>query len=631
MAVAPIPVDQRVIGIDSRRFASIEKALVELITNSDDSYSRQEKVGEPVSGRIDISYERHHAGAVLQVTDMAEGMSFERASRILAYGGAHSPLSRGEGTEGRGYFGRGLKQAVFGLGSGTLETIRDGRLTRIDLFRADNGGYLYEDGDGDRETAPADRERLGIAGNGTRVTLVVENPHVVISRFPTVVQAIADNVYLRDVLSRRTVEVVHIQRGHATERSGRVRFDEPPAAVLIGPEADASFSFEGIDHPFTITLKRAASAELTSSGDERTNGLLVASGSAVLDCQLFEYENQVGTEYLFGTVRCRGLLDQLAQGRPIISDERGGLNHRDPFVAAFSQAVSALLAGHVLDERQRLKHLERATTSPGTAHMIDGLLRHMSEAAVRDLGIGPSPAAPARPDAPPPPETPFALRFTTPFYYRTPGRPFRVALLVDSAQIPAGGPLRIEYTLPDSMRVDPASGEIPVDGAAGVQRLEWTVVGESPGDRGEIMVRAGVFWAWCEIVIAGDAAPGARRGPAPHHHPPRPPRDHGEDMFAGYELRYLDGERDRAVYSPGERMIIINTGDPTVQLYLDGRGRFKDSARLLLAELFLDVIAGVLARRSLERSGRHGDPDAYHAAKHDIIRRYGAEVHRSFT
>ncbi|MFP5451776.1 MAG: ATP-binding protein, partial [Thermoleophilia bacterium] len=74
-----------------------------------------------------------------------------------------------------------------------------------------------------------------------------------------------------------------------------------------------------------------------------------------------------------------------------------------------------------------------------------------------------------------------------------------------------------------------------------------------------------------------------------------------------------------------------NTGDPTVQLYLDGRGRFKDSARLLLAELFLDVIAGVLARRSLERSGRHGDPDAYHAAKHDIIRRHGAEVHRSFT
>ena len=45
MAIATLPVDQRVIDIDSRRFSSVEKALVELITNSDDSYVRLEKMG----------------------------------------------------------------------------------------------------------------------------------------------------------------------------------------------------------------------------------------------------------------------------------------------------------------------------------------------------------------------------------------------------------------------------------------------------------------------------------------------------------------------------------------------------------------------------------------------------------
>ena len=109
MTVAEIQVDQRVIGIDSRRFASVEKALVELITNSDDSYARLEKTGAPVTGSIRVGYERHHTGAVLMVTDQAEGMSFEEAARILTYGGAHSPLSRGEGN-GRGYFGRGLSR-----------------------------------------------------------------------------------------------------------------------------------------------------------------------------------------------------------------------------------------------------------------------------------------------------------------------------------------------------------------------------------------------------------------------------------------------------------------------------------------------------------------------------------------
>ncbi|MDP1771763.1 MAG: ATP-binding protein, partial [Methylobacter sp.] len=67
MAISPVPVDQRVIDIDSRRFASVEKALIELITNSDDSYARLEKTGTQVSGHIRIKYERHQAGALLVV------------------------------------------------------------------------------------------------------------------------------------------------------------------------------------------------------------------------------------------------------------------------------------------------------------------------------------------------------------------------------------------------------------------------------------------------------------------------------------------------------------------------------------------------------------------------------------
>jgi hypothetical protein len=43
MAIRSIAVDQRVSNIESRRFASVEKALVELITNSDESYTRMER------------------------------------------------------------------------------------------------------------------------------------------------------------------------------------------------------------------------------------------------------------------------------------------------------------------------------------------------------------------------------------------------------------------------------------------------------------------------------------------------------------------------------------------------------------------------------------------------------------
>lgn len=628
MAITAMPVDQRVIDIDSRRFASIEKALVELITNCDDSYARLEKTGAPVTGRIRIKYERHQAGALLVVADQAEGMSFRRVCSILAYGGAHSPLARGEG-DGRGYFGRGLKQAIFGLGHGWIETIHDGRFSRIELFRSENGGYLYEDEGGDRPAEAIDYSRLGITDSGTQVTIEVENSHVNISHYRSVVQAVANNIYLRDVLMRRSVELINVHRGREAERRGPVRYEEPPAILLLGPEQAGSFVYQQQEYPFSLTLKRAQDAELTLKGDERTNGLVILSGMAVLDCQLFEYENQVGTEYLFGAVRCAALTEKLGQGMAIISDEREGLNRKNAFVQAFSQAVSRMIAPYVLAEQAKLKNLDHATTSGRTGHMIEHLLQRMNRAAVQDLGLIPLPT----PDLPgggiDDPVLPAALRFTTPFYYRKINHLFHVALLIDLSQFSEDEVLTFDYELPDSMRIEPVPAAIPVSELNGMQRIEWTVVGETAGDRGEISARVGSYWAWCEIVVAEQAS-GRSRGCADHFVKRGPPRDHGADMFVGYEFRNLNDELERAVYSPEERKIIINTGAPTVQLYVDGRGHFRDAARLLLAELFMDVISDELARRSVEKSGHEGDVEAYRAAKHDIIRRYGSEIHLSF-
>lgn len=627
MAINAIIVDQRVIDIDSRRFASVEKALVELITNSDDSYARLKKTNTQVTGQVRIQYERHQRGALLVVADQAEGMSFEQACFILSYGAAHSPLARGEGG-GRGYFGRGLKQAIYGLGHGLIETIHAGRFSRIELFRSENGGYLYDDGDGDWLAKAEDYERLGIAECGTQVTIVIENMHVNISHYRSIVQAVANNIYLRDVLTRRNVELVNVQQGKEVEHSRQVHYEEPPAIVLLGPDQAGHSVYEQKAYPFTLTLKRALDVELTPRGDERTNGLVILSGMAVLDCQLFEYENQVGTEYLFGTVRCPALIEKLGQGVAIISDEREGLNRKDAFVTAFSQAVSKMIAPFVLAEQENLKHLEHATTSDRTSHMIEHLLQRMNQAAIQDLGIILPPyMETAAVDGT---EHPAALRFTTPFYYRKLNHPFHVTLLIDPGQFAGDEVLDFDYTLPDSMRIEPTPTAMPVRELNDRRRIEWTVVGDAAGDHGGIMVRAGAYWALCEIVVAEHASGHSSYG-APGHAVKRGlPRDHGMDMFVGYEFRNLNDVLDRAVYNPKERKIIINTGAPTVQLYVDGRGHFRDSARLLLAELFMEVISDELARCLIEKSGHKDNIEAYHVVKMDIIRRYGSDIHLSF-
>ncbi|MGV3740904.1 MAG: hypothetical protein ACO1NO_01180 [Burkholderiaceae bacterium] len=629
MTVNAIPVDQRVIDIDSRRFSSIEKALVELITNSDDSYARLETAGAQASGSILVQYERHRNAALLSVTDQAEGMPFDTACFILSYGGAHSPLAQGVGG-GRGYFGRGLKQAIFGLGYGWMESIHAGRLSRIELFRGESGEYLYEDGGQDRAATDADRERLGIPGNGTRVAIVIENSRVNISQFASLVQSLANNFYLRDVLARRHVEAVHLKKGREIERSGRVKFVEPPAVVLLGPDAKGQFQHGKETHAFTLTLKRALDAELVHRGDERTGGLTVVSGTAVLDCQLFDYENQVGTEYLFGTVCCPALLEKLGQGVAVISDERAGLNAKAPFVAAFYKAVSKMIAPFVMAEKEKLKHLERATTSGRTAHMIEHILQRMNHAAIHDFGIV-LPASGAAPWESGESEEPqsHALRFSTPFYYRKPNHPFHVHLLVDPERFDEDAVLKIDASMTEGLHIDALQKEIATRDLRGQPQLEWTVTGESPDDHGELVARVGNYLAWCEIVIADQAT-------VHRHHAKRRmkkrhlPRDEGEAVFTGYEFRYLGTEADRAVYSPEERTILVNTAAPTVQLYLDGRGNFRDSARLLLAELFMDVIANELARYRLVRSSRKDDVEAFQEIKREIVRRYGSDIHLSF-
>nr|WP_305907912.1 ATP-binding protein [Methylomarinum sp. Ch1-1]MDP4520706.1 ATP-binding protein [Methylomarinum sp. Ch1-1] len=451
---------------------------------------------------------------MLVVSDQAEGMSFKRICSILAYGGAHSPLARGEGG-GRGYFGRGLKQAIFGLGHGWIESIHNGRYSHIELFRSENGGYLYDDSGGDRSAEKEDYRRMGIVGSGTQVTIVIENSYVNISHYRTVVQTVANNIYLRDVLSRRNVELLNIQRGKETERRGPVRYREPAAITLLGPDQSGNFVYQRESYPFTLTLKRAQDEELILKGDERTNGLLVLSDSAVLDCQLFEYESQVGTEYLFGTVRCQALTDKLGQGMAIISDEREGLNTKNAFVRAFSEAVSRMIAPYVLAEQEKLKHLQRATTSGRTSHMIEHLLQRMSRAAIQDLGIVLPPMPEMETDAFEQTELPAALRFTTPFYYRKVNYLFHVALLVDHNQFPDNEFLSLDYHLSDSMRIEPAPTTVPIEKYSGLQRLEWSIVGDVVGDHGEISARIGNYSAWCEIVIAEEAS-GRRHGYSAH-------------------------------------------------------------------------------------------------------------------
>jgi len=133
-------------------------ALVELITNVDDSYGRLNKKDASLLIEID----RRHQGGKIIIRDRAEGMSLEEMRRKFRKAGAKTSY-----TGDRGFMARGVKDCRI-LGKLTFESIKDGYFHKCDLLSSFEGFVPYEPS---RKVTDSDRKRLSIPhGNGTMVT-----------------------------------------------------------------------------------------------------------------------------------------------------------------------------------------------------------------------------------------------------------------------------------------------------------------------------------------------------------------------------------------------------------------------------------------------------------------------------
>lgn len=288
--------------------------------------------------------------------------------------------------------------------------------------------------------------------------------------------------------------------------------------------------------------------------------------------------------------------------------------------------MSHRIADVVKREQIRLSHVDHATTSRRTQNLIEHLLQRVNQIASQELKIILPPGTGSGQYRSFETGQPAVLRFGTPFYYRQVGHPFHVVMRADRSRLMNQEILSFSYALPESVSIRPSMEALSMAELADDGHLEWTVTGSEIGASGKIQVSCGPYSAMCEVVIAENAAGKGYGNPSGK---PRKPwaMDNTTDLFRGYALKNLNNDVDRAVYSIEDRMILINTEAPTVRLYLNGQGHFKDGARLLLAELFLDVITEELARRYVDRTTHKGESEAYKQAKQDLVRRYGVEIH----
>jgi len=380
----PMPIAPRV-AKQFRTVRSIADAILELVTNSDDSYNRLHKLAE-LGGVIEVYVERLKGGKCkkLVVTDFAEGMDREQLQKAITFGEDSSRFSEA-GRSVRGLFGRGLKEAIIALGEGEITTIHNGMLDVAKIWRDPGSWARCSLITNPMSATQENRKEIAIEqGNGTRVAITVTNEEVNCPDYETLKQQLTNHYALRDINMSDQRKVIFTLQSETRKSSIPIHYISPEAKCLCEktvklPKFGDSFSIKVLE-----SAKELQSPRHNPFGKA---GLLIKTEGTILDNQLFRYENERAACYFYGEVFCRGIADRLRAGDfGLIDLNRLGLNWRhDPYCQTLQSKIEEVLAPYIERKKGELEKIPPTGLSPRTKRMLDDICHLLNTMAKKEL------------------------------------------------------------------------------------------------------------------------------------------------------------------------------------------------------------------------------------------------------
>ena len=352
------------------------KGLLELITNSDESYARLEAMALPADGRIEIEINRRPRKneTVVRVIDWAEGMNDHQLERCVGSYGEDT-----SGQVGRGIFGMGLKDTINAFGEGTIVAFKDGvkhtcKLTNVEDLEIKTA-----------RVSGSDRKEFRNSARGTVVDILVQNPKVRIPLVDSLRQQLQTHVCLRGILSdpSRKILLRDLRGGSAAELS----YKSPDGEILLDWLRLQLPSFP--DVVATLTVKRATGPEgLSHDSSYRTGGILIASKRTYHEATLFGYDDDPYAARFFGELRCDNIYDMQATGEPIVDKNRSGLKRDHPLTKELFDIARANIAKLVAAEKESEKQKQRSLEKAETLRRFREAVRNLNQIASEELQIG---------------------------------------------------------------------------------------------------------------------------------------------------------------------------------------------------------------------------------------------------
>jgi hypothetical protein len=605
----------------------VVRALVELITNTNDSYHRLEDGGQEHSGSIIVEIQRRHGNSVVTVRDSAEGMnSDEMDLKVGTYAEATSGFK--EGRSVRGLWGRGLKDSIYGLGQGSVDSISNGIFNRCSLFIKD-GIPMYE-----RESPilanDTIREQFVIpSGNGTIVEIVISRDDVRTKQFDNLRRMLEKHFELRTIMSnpQRSIVLRDLGQRGKVKREAVLAYKAPVGVEVLNEE----FSIPGT--PATAHLEVFRSEDPLSTPAEEAEyaegGLLVISKRVVFGLTLFRFESNEYAARFYGRLTCDYLHELLNNDEPVLTATRDGINFRHPFTKALKEIVEQKLEPLVEEERKRARSEERTAVNKKLKAKLDLALKQLNSIAQLELGDGKGGEDGDEDRAPTVPLNGFG--FVPKYAHVLTGKPGQLTLRAFVPDVVAAGSLvtvqsdNPEVTILTPQVVIEAREDYPNVGQARVE-IEGRQVGALAAVTATLEGSENTLEAEALVKVI------SKREPVKD-----PDGSKGEKgLFKGYRFDASAEPRQRVRFDRATSFIVIATKAASVSLYLDesGNGIEDPRGQVMLAELISEAFCnelasqGVASQRYLAPAG--GEADAIRRKYIELQTLYAHRIHACF-
>lgn len=563
----------------------VMRALVEIITNANDSYSRLEQSGETASGEMIIEVRRKHNNSVIRVRDFAEGMTDKRMDKVVGtYGEATSGLK--EDQHVRGMWGRGLKDSIFGLGYGHVRSFKGTRFYSCSLLLK-QGVPTFELDDPKPATKEL-REKYGIPeGNGTLIEIIVSRDDVKMPQYNNLRNYLQRHFELRPIMSSPNRKIVLRDMASA----GKVRQEHElgyrsPIGEAVLKE---TLQIEGYPAEAKVEVHRSH-IQLSTRGEEgdyADGGLLVISRDIVISLTMLKFENDPYAGYFYGSIQCDYLHDLLKNDEPVLTATRDGINWTHPFAKALKLAVEAKLEPLIQAEREHAVQDEQTKLDKKLRKKLDRALHELNTIAVTELREQRDTER-KRIELP---ESGMGF-FPERMYVQT----GQTATLVLRAAVSDGGKTNSTATIISSSAevivATPLVTFKPHKTEPNILEARVKVEGRQVGGEGTVTAYLGRNRAQAVVQVHSKKEA-----------IPSPPMRGSNALFTDIRFDDRTDPRQRVYYDRVNSSIIIATAAPSVKIYLDANNRLDTSVQgqVLLAELITEAVCREIAREGVEK------------------------------